>query len=191
LQGSNYVIALTNHDSKSSKTMRKFTRLAERFLVGLSLSALLCTSASADILDKLMWGALGAVAVGAIHEGVKSGCQPVKDLETGQTRRVCKKAASSSGATQSSAKEPPVDGATPGRETKGPTTQWEKDGGMEDANRDFDSMNPGDVMELPNGGRRGTLPNGRKVVVRPDSTDGRPTLEIQNGKKRDKVRYGK
>jgi len=86
--------------------------------------------------------------------------------------------------------EPPVPGATPGRNTKGATTQWEKPGGMVDADRDFDARHPENVQPLPGGGRVGDLPDGRKIVVRPHSTDGRPTLEIQDGKRRDKVRYG-
>jgi len=84
----------------------------------------------------------------------------------------------------------PVPGAKPGRETKGRTKQWEKPGDMKDANRDFDDKGPEEVRELPNGGRVGTLPDGRTIVVRPDSSDGRPTLEIQSGKNKDKVRYG-
>lgn len=85
----------------------------------------------------------------------------------------------------------PVPDATPGRETKGRTTQWEKDGGMDEANEDFDRLGPDNVRELQNGGRVGTLPDGKIIVVRPDSPDGRPTLEIQSGKKKDKVRCGK
>jgi RHS repeat-associated protein len=96
----------------------------------------------------------------------------------------------SEGADAPEGKEPPVPGATPGRETKGRTTQWEKPGGIDQANDDFDAKGPGDIVPLPGGGRRGTLPDGRKIIVRPDSTDGRPTLEIQDGKSRDKVRYG-
>jgi hypothetical protein len=88
------------------------------------------------------------------------------------------------------ANNPPVDGATPGRETKGRTTQWDKGGGFDEANRDFDKLNPGNVRHLPNGGRVGTLPDGREVNVRPDSSSGLPTIEIQDGKSRDKVRYG-
>lgn len=84
----------------------------------------------------------------------------------------------------------PVPGATPGRETKGRTTQWEKPGGMPEADRDFDNLRPSDVRDLPNGGRVGQLPDGRTIIVRPDSSDGRPTLEIQNGKNKEKVRYG-
>ena len=34
------------------------------------------------------------------------------------------------------------------------------------------------------------LPDGRQINVRPDSSGGLPTLEIQDGKNRDKVRYG-
>ncbi|NMG68150.1 hypothetical protein GPA19_24785, partial [Azoarcus indigens] len=93
------------------------------------------------------------------------------------------------GANSAGSKEPPVPGATLGDKTKGRTTQWEKGGGMDEANRDFDAKGPADVVPLPDGGRRGTLPDGRQINVRPDSTDGRPTLEIQNGKNRDKVRY--
>ena len=37
----------------------------------------------------------------------------------------------------------------------------------------------------------GELPDGRKVNVRDHSSDGRPTLEVQEGKNRIKVRYGK
>jgi RHS repeat-associated protein len=96
---------------------------------------------------------------------------------------------SNSGADNSVGKEPPVPGATRGRETKGRTTQWEKDGGMDEANKDFDAKAPQGVTPLPDGGRRGTLSDGRQINVRPDSSDGRPTLEIQNGKNRDKVRY--
>ncbi len=86
-------------------------------------------------------------------------------------------------------KDPPVPDAAPGRETKGRTTQWEKDGGMGQADKDFDAKNPKGVVPLPDGGRKGTLDDGRTIVVRPNSTEGRPTLEIQDGKRRDKVRY--
>jgi RHS repeat-associated protein len=87
-------------------------------------------------------------------------------------------------------KAPPVPGATPGRETKGRSTQWGKPGGMAEADADFDALGPTGVRSLPNGGRVGTLPDGRTVIVRPVSSDGRPTLEIQDGKNKDKVRYG-
>jgi len=83
----------------------------------------------------------------------------------------------------------PVADATRGRETKGRTEQWEKPGGMNEADKDFDSKNPTNARPLPNGGRVGKLPDGRTIVVRPTSTDGRPTLEIQNGPARIKIRY--
>jgi RHS repeat-associated protein len=88
-----------------------------------------------------------------------------------------------------SGKEPPVEGATPGRETKGQSTQWGKGGGYDAANQDFDNQNPKNVRGLPGGGRVGTLDDGRTIVVRPDSTTGKPTLEIQDGRKRTKIRY--
>jgi hypothetical protein len=84
----------------------------------------------------------------------------------------------------------PVSDTTPGRKTKGRTKQFEKPGDFDTANSDFDDLNPSNVKLLPNGGRVGALPNGDKVIVRPDSTDGRPTIEIQRGKNRIKIRYG-
>ena len=75
--------------------------------------------------------------------------------------------------------------ATPGRKTKGKTKQFEKEG---NANSDFDSMNPKDVKDIE-GGRTGTLDDGSTVIVRNKSTDGRPTVEVQNGKKKTKIRY--
>ncbi|WP_279578843.1 RHS repeat-associated core domain-containing protein, partial [Pseudomonas amygdali] len=85
----------------------------------------------------------------------------------------------------------PVPDAIPGDKTRGPTDIWIKpEGDMDTANNDFDDMNPSDVKDIANG-RAGTLPDGRKIVVRPDSSDGRPTLEIQSGRNRVKVRYGR
>jgi len=60
---------------------------------------------------------------------------------------------------------------------------------MSDANEDFDSLNPENVRPI-DGGRTGVLPDGRKTNVRGRSTDGRPTLEIQDGNKQIKIRYG-
>lgn len=93
------------------------------------------------------------------------------------------------GVNATGGKQPPVPDATLGDKTKGRTTQWEKGGGMDQANSDFDAKGPANIAPLPDGGRRGTLPDGRQINVRPNSTDGRPTLEIQDGKNRDKVRY--
>ena len=67
--------------------------------------------------------------------------------------------------------------------------QWNKTGGIDDANDDFDSLNLQNVKEIP-GGRTGKLPDGRKINVRDHSSDGRPTLEIQDGKNKIKIRYG-
>ncbi|WP_081576311.1 RHS repeat-associated core domain-containing protein [Chromobacterium haemolyticum] len=88
--------------------------------------------------------------------------------------------------------EPPVPNATPGRKTRGVSDIWNKPGGVEQADRDFDSLNPTGVKDLPGGARGGKLADGRKLVVRPYSgTDGNgpPTLEIQDGRSRIKVRY--
>ncbi|MCK9738080.1 RHS repeat-associated core domain-containing protein [Pseudomonas syringae] len=87
--------------------------------------------------------------------------------------------------------ESPVPNAVPGDKTRGPSEIWIKpDGNIDTANNDFDNLTPSDVKDIPDG-RVGKLPDGRTIVVRPDSTDGRPTLEIQNGRNRVKVRYGK
>ena len=83
-----------------------------------------------------------------------------------------------------------LEGATPGRETKGRSDLFDKPGGEAGANSDFDSMNPSNVKDIPGGGRTGQLPDGRTAVVRPGSSDGRPTLEIQSGRGRIKIRYG-
>ncbi|MCU7866741.1 MAG: RHS repeat-associated core domain-containing protein, partial [Candidatus Thiodiazotropha sp. (ex Lucinoma borealis)] len=87
----------------------------------------------------------------------------------------------------------PVDDAKPGKKKKGKTTQWEKDGGFDQANDDFDGLNPDNVRPINTKygpSRTGTLPDGRSVVVRPGSSDGRPTLEVRkpNGRGHE-VRY--
>lgn len=65
-----------------------------------------------------------------------------------------------------------------------------KASGMTEANPDFDNLNPSSVRDLPNGIRVGQLSDGSTVIVRQNSSGGRPTLEIQSGKTKSKVRYG-
>ncbi len=69
------------------------------------------------------------------------------------------------------------------QKTKGKTKHGEMDGGMDQANEDFDSLNPEGAKDIDTRygpGRTGTLENGDRVTVRPGSSDGRPTLEIRN-----------
>ncbi|UJW58062.1 LXG domain-containing protein [Bacillus sp. A116_S68] len=82
-----------------------------------------------------------------------------------------------------------LQGATPGRATKGKATQYDKSGGFNQATNDFNSMGVTNVRDIPNG-KVGTLPDGRTVNVRNNSSDGRPTLEIFDGKNSIKIRYG-
>lgn len=82
----------------------------------------------------------------------------------------------------------------PGR-TGGADQIYEKPGGFKEANDDFDkSVDPRTVRDLGNGIRTGKTPNGDNITVRPNSDDGRPTVEVTrgNGKERDadKFRYG-
>jgi RHS repeat-associated protein len=89
------------------------------------------------------------------------------------------------------AEEFPVPGVTPDRVTKGNTKIGEKPGDAGTASGDFDGLNPDNVQDKGNGIRVGTLGDGSTVIVRPNSSDGRPTIEIQRGgRTRIKIRYG-
>ena len=78
----------------------------------------------------------------------------------------------------------------PGRETKGRTTQHVAEGGIEQAVRDFhDLVTPGSVRHLGGGVLVGSTPEGETVAVYPNSSDGRATVDIQDGKKHTKIRY--
>lgn len=81
-----------------------------------------------------------------------------------------------------------LEGSNPGRATKGKATQYEKTGGFDQALDDFNSMGVTNVKDIP-GGKVEKLPDGRTVNVRNKSSDGRPTLEIYDGKKSIKIRY--
>ena len=87
-----------------------------------------------------------------------------------------------------------LEGATPGRKTKGKAQQWNKSGGYEQALKDYNSLDVRDSHKIETGygsGITGTLSDGSKVNVRPGSTQGDATVEIQkpNGVKI-KIRYG-
>lgn len=93
---------------------------------------------------------------------------------------------------ESKDKETSVDGliatSQVGRKTTGRSKQYERTGGSEATNREFDALSPTDVKEIPTG-RVGKLPDGSTVIVRTKSSDGRPTVEIQYGNKQIKFRY--
>lgn len=81
-----------------------------------------------------------------------------------------------------------MEDAIPGRITKGKATQFEKSGGFNQALDDFNNMGITDIKDIPNG-KVGKLPDGRTINVRANSSDGRATLEIYDGKNSIKIRY--
>ncbi|WP_412486636.1 RHS repeat-associated core domain-containing protein [Shewanella chilikensis] len=89
-----------------------------------------------------------------------------------------------------------LEGATEGEKTKGRTKNFDKPGGMDQANSDFDdAVDPNSVETITDSkggeGRSGTVNDGsgREINVRPNSTDGRPTVEVRDGKNKTKIRY--
>lgn len=79
--------------------------------------------------------------------------------------------------------------ATPGKVSS--SRQFSKSGGLNQANQDFDALVGQSAVQVrPGGLRTATLPNGTQVNVRPQSSSGKPTLEIQPPTgKTIKVRY--
>ena len=92
---------------------------------------------------------------------------------------------------------PVQDGSTVERPGKGATDQVSgKPGGFSEANEDFDaSVDPDTVKDRGDGIRTGQATNGANITVRPNSDDGRATVEVTTGNGRnrntDKFRYGK
>jgi hypothetical protein len=84
--------------------------------------------------------------------------------------------------------------ATPGKVSKPGmgSTQYSKSGGFQRANADFDSLaGSSQIKRYPGDIRSTTLPDGTKVSVRPGSSQGDPTLQIEiPGQNPIKVRYG-
>jgi hypothetical protein len=81
----------------------------------------------------------------------------------------------------------------PGRETSGKAKQYIKNGCYKDAIKDFESLGPSNIRKIQGKeGMIGTLPDGRIINVRIDSTYKTPTLEIQpveGSSKIIKIRY--
>lgn len=86
-----------------------------------------------------------------------------------------------------------IEDSEPGRETKGKSVQRNREGGWEQAQEDFDSLNPDNVEDRSTDEKNiktGELDGDVKVNVRDTSSDDVPTLEVQypNGT-RIKLRY--
>ena len=70
--------------------------------------------------------------------------------------------------------------------------QYEKDGGFEQALSDFDKLSPTKIIKNEENIKIGVLEDGRTIIVRKFSKEGRITLEIQKpiSKKGEiKIRY--
>jgi len=69
--------------------------------------------------------------------------------------------------------------------------QYDKPGGMPQAEQDFDDLTGGASITLPGGIRTGTLPDGSTISVRPQSSQGDPTIQINpaDGSNPIKIRY--
>lgn len=80
--------------------------------------------------------------------------------------------------------------AKKGNKTKGRSKIYEKEGGYEEALKDFEKLNPTEIKKIEIG-LVGRLPDGKYINVRTSSEDGRPTLEIFNpaNKGKIKIRY--
>jgi hypothetical protein len=86
-------------------------------------------------------------------------------------------------------KEEILKDAKPGKVSS--SRQFEKKGGIDQANKDFDAMTEGAKVQDRGGGlRTAEMPDGSKVIVRSRSSGGQPTLEIQPlSGKTTKIRY--
>jgi RHS repeat-associated protein len=131
---------------------------------------------------------VGAMANGSVS--IQQGQQVMVKADAESTNGSSGSRSTTSGSQrQPSTVDEVLANSRPGRATKGRTSQFERSGGFDQANADFDALSPTGVREIGGGGRLGTLPDGRTVIVRQNSSQGSPTLEVQAGKNKIKVRY--
>ncbi len=134
-------------------------------------------------------------AVGGAAEKVKQAGAATKTAFANLRKEVhvtCKQLSSGSKPWECTFVEDILKNAHPGRKTRGPTIQYIKPGKYNDVIRDFESLKPTNVHPFQTAtceGFVGELPNGKKLVARTFSRDGRPTLEIQDGSHYMTVRY--
>lgn len=73
--------------------------------------------------------------------------------------------------------------------TKGRSSIFKRQGGIEQAKNDFDNLKPQNVRVDKNGTRYGELSNGDKINIRTKEWNGETTIEIQKASKKIKFRY--
>jgi RHS repeat-associated protein len=78
--------------------------------------------------------------------------------------------------------------STPGRETRGPTDQYDRPGGRTQRDIDFDSLGPTSVIDRGNGTKTGTLPDGRTVSSY-DGSGGSPSISVPKPYGKTSFRY--
>jgi hypothetical protein len=171
-----------------------YSSASEQRAYQMGLNATDATFLTIGVLTQAQGGSLiaGGAAAAPVSGGTSLTVSVVGAIEVGVgmwiTSNALDNLQNDNGVVEASSLDDILEGAQEGRKTKGKTKQYEKEGGTEQANKDFDDLEPQNVNDF-DGGRTGTLEDGRKVNVRNKSSDGRPTLEVQEGKKKTKIRY--
>lgn len=152
-------------------------------------------------LGNIVGPAVGAVAAVGLHYAGQQMVQQMdradedadRQLNSEEADRPCPTCLSEE--EQEERQEELEEQAGVSQETKGRTRHGERNGGLDQANEDFDSLglDPEGIRDIETSygpGRVGEMENGNQVIVRPGSSDGRPTLQIRrpNGRQTE-IRY--
>ncbi|WP_280179857.1 DUF637 domain-containing protein, partial [Acinetobacter nosocomialis] len=187
---SNTAVASADNALKNNFVFLAAVPTAGEALVGLTLGAIRTCATNAACVSR------------AAQLGISVSATLAANSNSTDDKKVVKSISVSSGG--GTATPPPEDEdkikeilekTSPGRATKGRTTQYEKQGDYSTAQKDFNSLQPKDIRTIsgPNNqtGWVGKLNDGRIVNVRNWSSNNEITLEIQSGSKVIKIRYSK
>ncbi len=149
--------------------------------------------------EELTSGVAGAFVTGAVAGATGLGLLKVagrgaKLVGAVRNAKKLKKSTAAAGAARAGARgtagvDDLIRGATKGK--TGRSRQFGRNGGIDQANKDFDSLVGSGAMKSQGGGiRSAKLPDGSTISVRPGSTQGSPTIQINPpAGKPIKVRY--
>jgi len=144
------------------------------------------------------WGIMGALALYDAYELYNAYNESHSEEETGTDTEECTGECSKTKQEEQEKKKQELKDESTLTGEHQDTNNWEKEGTWDDANKDFDDMQPSETKEIDTRygwGRTGILEDGSHINVRPGHKHNptTPTLEIQppegSSGKTDKFRY--